>query len=192
MGGWMSAVGDCTDVGKDREGERKMNEQANAIVRNHTGWAMAAAFIPLPLVDSAALVGVELDMLRALTKCCGLPWREHVGKQAVGVAVATTVGSTVWGSAAKLIPGAGWAAVGAVQMVIAGTVCYALGKAYHLSLEKGGEFDVEEFRRTFKEYKKEGRKVARELLNDVRAGKYGRPGRRARAVQSVEAPSQTG
>jgi uncharacterized protein (DUF697 family) len=50
-----------------------MGKQANTIVRNHTGWAMVAAFIPLPIVDSAALVGVELDILRALTKCYDLP-----------------------------------------------------------------------------------------------------------------------
>jgi hypothetical protein len=55
------------------EGEQDMGKQANTIVRNHTGWAMVAAFIPLPIVDSAALVGVELDILRALTKCYDLP-----------------------------------------------------------------------------------------------------------------------
>ncbi|MGD8399115.1 MAG: hypothetical protein PVG11_09685, partial [Anaerolineae bacterium] len=129
--------------------------------------------------DSTALVGIEIDMLRALTKCHGLLWREHMGKQAIGVAAATTIGATAWSSAAKLIPGAGWAAAGAAQMVIAGTVCYALGRAYHASLEKGGEFDVDEFKRAFKAYKEEGKQVASQLLNDVKAGKYGRIRRRA-------------
>lgn len=158
-----------------------MDSQANAIIKKHTGLAMAAAFLPIPGADSATITLIEADMLRALTKCYGLQWSDHHAKQIVGVALATTVGTTIWSSAAKLIPGVGSAAAGAVQSVIAGSVCYALGKAYHMSIKKDGEFDLDDFKRNFKVYRKEGEKVARELLADVRAGKHGRLGRRARA-----------
>ena len=46
----------------------EIHDRANACIRNHTGIAMAAAVIPIPVADVGAITAVEIDMLRGLTK----------------------------------------------------------------------------------------------------------------------------
>jgi uncharacterized protein DUF697 len=43
-------------------------------------WSGAAGFIPLPLVDIAAVWGVQLQMLRRLSEIYGVPFSENRGK----------------------------------------------------------------------------------------------------------------
>lgn len=146
----------------------KITKRANAVIRNHTLFAMAAAIVPVPVADIGAITAVEIDMLRALTKVYGLKWSENIGKQAVGIAAAATVGSGIWASALKAIPGLGTLLGGAVQMTIAGTVCYALGVTYQTHLETGGElFDKEKFVAEMKKHLEEGKTVADDLKKHV-------------------------
>lgn len=151
----------------------EITKRANSTIRNHTAFAMTAAIVPVPVADIGAITAVEIDMLRALTKIYGLKWSDSFGKQAVGIAAAATVGTGIWASVAKLIPGLGTIVAGVIQMGIAGTVCYALGKTYQMHLETGGEvFDKETFEDEMKKHMKEGKKVADELKDDVKKGKY--------------------
>ena len=147
--------------------------RANSTIRNHTGFAMAAAVVPVPVADIGAITAVEIDMLRALTKIYGLNWSDGLGKQAVGIAAAATVGTGIWASICKFIPGIGSYVGGAIEMSIAGSVCFALGKTYQKHLESGGEvFDKATFEAEMKEHMKEGKKVANNLKKDVRSGKF--------------------
>ena len=153
----------------------ELTKRANNSIRNHTGFAMAAAIVPVPVADVGAITLVEIDMLRALTKIYGLKWSENIGKQAIGIAAAVTIGTTIWASAAKFIPGLGTVVGGAIQMGIAGSVCWALGKAYQKHLESGGEvFDKKSFEEELRAHVKEGKKVAKELKKDAKSGKYGK------------------
>lgn len=152
-----------------------ITSRADSTIRNHTGFAMAAAVIPVPIADLGAITLVETDMLRALTKIYGLKWSDGFGKQAVGIAAAVTIGTGIWASVLKFIPGMGTMFGGTIQMTIAGTVCYALGKAYQKHLETGGEvFDKETFEAEMKGHMKEGKKVAKDLKDDVKKGEHGK------------------
>jgi len=135
---------------------------------------MAAAVIPIPVADIGAISAVELDMMRSLGNIYGLAWHEGIGKKALGIGGAAMTGQAIW-SAVKLIPGLGTVVGGIGQMIVAGTVCYALGKAYQAYLESGGgEFDHDSFSADLDSFKDEGRRVANELKDDVRAGKFDR------------------
>ena len=96
-----------------------ITDRANATIRNHTAFAMAAAIIPVPIADIGAITAVEIDMLRALTKIYGLKWSDNIGKQAVCIAAAATTGTLVWASVVKFLPGLGTVVGGAIQMIIA-------------------------------------------------------------------------
>ena len=151
----------------------EIHDRANAIIRNHTGIAMAAAIIPIPVADIGAITAVEIDMLRALTKIYGLNWSENLGKQAVGIGAACIIGPGLWGAAVKFIPGLGAIIGGAIQMTIAGSVCFALGKAYQEHLESGGEvIDKTTFTKALKAHLDEGKKVANSMKKEVKDGKY--------------------
>ncbi|MBP7562293.1 MAG: DUF697 domain-containing protein [Candidatus Cloacimonetes bacterium] len=150
-----------------------LHEKSNACIRNHTGFAMAAAVIPVPVADIGAITAVEIDMMRALTKIYGLNWSENIGKQALGIASAAMAGTGIWGSLIKFMPGVGSIVGGMIQMSVAGTVCYALGKTYQLHLETGGEvFNPEVFATKMKEYIKEGKNIVKELKKNVKNGEY--------------------
>ncbi len=150
-----------------------ITERADASIRNHVGFAMTAAIVPVPVADIGAITAVEIDMLRALTKIYGLDWKEGLALKAVGIAAAIAVGTGIWASALKILPGIGTVAGGAIQMGIAGTVCYALGKTYQQHLESGGEvFNAETFKAEMKEHMKNGKKVVQEMKDDVKKGNY--------------------
>lgn len=151
----------------------EIHDRANACIRNHTGIAMAAAVIPIPVADVGAITAVEIDMLRGLTKIYGLKWSENLGKQAVGIGAAIAIGTGVWASVVKIVPGVGSLIGGAIQMTIAGSVCFALGKAYQTHLESGGEvIDEESFKKAIKDHLAEGKRIAKEMKQDVKDGKY--------------------
>jgi uncharacterized protein (DUF697 family) len=151
----------------------KITERANATIRNHTGFAMAAAVVPIPFADVGAITAVEIDMLRSLTKIYGLTWSENLGKQAVGTAAAVMIGTGIWGSVVKFIPGLGSVVGGLIQMSIAGSVCYALGIAYKTHLDTGGDvFDKTKFEKDIKDHLSEGKNYANSIKHDVKNGKY--------------------
>jgi len=151
----------------------EITQRANSSIRNHTLFAMTAAVVPVPVADIGAITAVEIDMIRALTKIYGLKWNENIGKQAVGIAAAATTGSGIWASLIKIFPGIGTVVGGAIQMTIAGAVCYAVGKAYQKHLETGGEvFNKDTFEEEMKKHIKEGKKVAKELKKGIKEVKY--------------------
>lgn len=147
-----------------------ITDRANRCIRNHVGFAMTAAVIPVPMADVTAITAVEGDMLRALNKIYGRKWLDGKGKQILGILAAATVGPAAWASFAKVVPGVGTVVGGGAQMVLAGSLCFALGKAYQGHLESGGEvFDADTFKEEMKRHMKEGKRVARSMKKDVQA-----------------------
>jgi len=57
---------------KVAEAQNVPGEDAGKIVRNHVLGSMGVGLIPMPLVDLAALTGVQLNMLRRLAKEYGI------------------------------------------------------------------------------------------------------------------------
>ena len=66
------AAADMTDSPRD--------ELASHLVDRLSLWSGAAGLIPVPLVDMAAVGGVQLHMLRRLSQIYGVPFSENRGK----------------------------------------------------------------------------------------------------------------
>ena len=57
---------------------------AQKIVEKHIWYAAGAGLIPVPLVDMAAITGINLNMIKALSAHYGVEFKEDRGKAIVG------------------------------------------------------------------------------------------------------------
>lgn len=147
-----------------------ITDRADRCIRKHVGYAMAAAVIPVPVADATAIGLVENSMLKSINKIYGRKWREGKLRQIMGIVGAKMVGPTAWASFAKAVPGIGTWVGGSAQMVLAGSICFALGKAYQGHIENGNEdVDADTFKEEMKRHMKEGKGVARSMKKDVQA-----------------------
>lgn len=53
---------------------------AQRIIRHHAAMCAAASFIPMPIVGSIAITGVQLDMLSDLSRLYGVPFAQDTGR----------------------------------------------------------------------------------------------------------------
>ncbi|MFQ3651477.1 MAG: DUF697 domain-containing protein [Gemmataceae bacterium] len=116
--------------------------------------AATAGAVPVPLVDTALLAGVQSAMLHQLAKLYGQPLtRERLAELAAALGIGF-VGRQVARSLIKFIPVVG-SAVGAVSgAVLAGASTYALGKAfcrYYRAVLDGKAPDPQELKRYYQE-----------------------------------------
>ena len=67
-------------TGSDLTGmtEEERDQVASKLVDRFSLWSGAAGLIPIPLVDMAAVGGVQLQMLRRLSEIYGVPFSEAV------------------------------------------------------------------------------------------------------------------
>ena len=141
--------------------EPTRTEKAMAVVKQHAWWSVGAGILPLPLIDMAALVGVELRMLSKLSEIYEVPFKENRVKGVVttllGTVVSTSVGASL-GSLVKFVPLVGTLATIAAVPGMYSAVTYALGRVFMTHFEAGGTFldcDAEKMRAYFvAEYEK--------------------------------------
>jgi len=144
-------------------------QRANSVVKNRVLVSAGVGLIPVPLVDLAALTGIQLDMLRVLAKLYGIPFRKDVGKSIIAslvggvgsVAMTPTLSSFI-----KAIPLIGQT-TGVVTMSIVGAAAtYAIGKVFIQHFEAGGtllNFNPEKVKDYFAEQYKKGEKIVSEV-----------------------------
>ena len=117
--------------------------QAQDTVKKYMYWSMGAGLIPIPVVDLAAVTGIQIKMIAALAKQYGLPFSHDTGKallgSIVGGAVPAAAGPTAV-SLAKGLPLIGQAAGAAAMPAVAGASTYAVGKVFIQHFESGGTF----------------------------------------------------
>lgn len=144
-----------------------LQEQGSKVIRNHVIVSMGVGLVPIPIVDFVGITGVQLNMLRKLSKIYEVPFSEHKVKNIVsslvGGGISVPVGVAVF-SLVKMIPVVG-TSIGAVSMpVTAGAVTYAVGKVFIQHFASGGTFltfDPEKVRDYYEEMLKEGKTVAK-------------------------------
>jgi uncharacterized protein (DUF697 family) len=118
-------------------------EQALAVVEGFLPWAAGAGVVPLPGIDMALIMGVQLRMLAKLSEVYAVPFKEQAAKSVVATLLATLVQNTVLGGlglALKSMPVLG-SLLGIVVLpavAVAGT--FALGKVFITHFEAGGTF----------------------------------------------------
>ncbi len=154
--------------------EVSVQAQAETITNKYVTWAMGAGLIPIPLVDLAAIVGVQVKMLSEISKVYGVEFSENRGKSIVASLVgglgATTTAAGIAGSFAKLIPGVGSLFGIATLPVISSAITYAVGKVFVQHFESGGTFltfDCEGTRDAFVQEFKTGKAKLGEVADSL-------------------------
>jgi len=143
--------------------DAQRDEQATKLVDRFSLWSGAAGLIPIPLVDIAAVGGVQLQMLRKLSEIYGVPFTENRGKSIIAslagslipASAATTTAMGV-SSAMKFIPGIGSAVAALTMPVFSAGATYAIGKAFIQHFASGGtllDFNPPDYREFIKAQK---------------------------------------
>ncbi|WP_256445802.1 YcjF family protein [Skermanella sp. TT6] len=148
--------------------ERVMSNEritdANKLVSRYALWAAGGGLIPVPTLDIAAIVAVQIKMVSDLSKLYGVPFSQDRAKTVVsaligGVLPGALAGGSlaVLGTVIKLIPIVGTAVGMAVSSGFAYALTQAVGKVFVLHYETGGSllnFEPEKVRSHFeKEFK---------------------------------------
>ena len=136
---------------------------ASELVDRLSLWSGAAGLLPIPLVDVAAVGGVQLYMLRKLSEIYGVPFPDNLGKSVIAslagsvlpASTAVTTTMTV-GSMLKALPGVGWA-IGALTMpALSAGATYIIGKVFIQHFASGGtllDFNPPDYREFIKSQK---------------------------------------
>lgn len=145
-------------------------EQVKKTIRNYMIGSMAAGLIPAPVLDLAAVTGIQLKMIHSIARKYEIPFSEEWGKATIGSLInglgVFPVAVGVFGSLVKIIPIVG-TITGALSFpLMAGATTWAIGKVYVQHFEAGGNmlnFNPEKMKAYFKQAYEEGKLVAEEL-----------------------------
>src|SRR5712691_7290147 len=139
--------------------DEQRDEAASKLVDRFSLWSGAAGLVPIPLVDVAAVGGVQLQMLRRLSEIYGVPFSDNLGKSVIAslagsvIPASTAVGV---GSFMKALPGVG-TAIGAITMpVVSAGATYLIGKVFIQHFASGGtllDFNPPDYREFIKAQK---------------------------------------
>ena len=132
------------------------DERASQLVDRLSLWSAAAGFIPLPLVDMAAVGGVQLHMLRRLSEVYEIPFSKNLGKSilsSLAGAVIPASTATTAASITKGVPIVG-TAIGALTMpAVSAGATWIIGKVFIKHFASGGtllDFNPPDYREFIK------------------------------------------
>ena len=136
--------------------DARRDEVASQLVDRLALWSGAAGLIPLPVVDLAAVGGVQLYMLRRLSEIYGVPFSENRGKSVLaslaGAVLPFTTATTI-GGLAKFFPVIG-TAIGQLTMAgVSAPATWVIGKVFIQHFASGGtllDFNPPDYREFIK------------------------------------------
>jgi uncharacterized protein (DUF697 family) len=162
-----------------QEGDRETTpptpskEKLDKLLRYHVWSAIGVGLVPLPLVDLAALTGVQVNLIRKLANAYGIPFLQDTVKNILSSLVGSTlpviVAPGVAASVAKFIPIFGQTAGVVTMPIIGGAATYAVGKVFIQHFASGGTFltfKPEKVKEYYQEMFTEGKKVAADLKKE--------------------------
>jgi len=140
--------------------------QAKNIVKNHMLGAMGAGMIPFPVIDAAAVSGVQLKMLHSLSRHYDISFMENRAKAFIAVLIGgigpSALAFGALGMLLKTLPGIG-AFLGIIKMsAFSAASVYAVGMVFIQHFESGGtflDFKPEKVNRYYVQKFQEGRKI---------------------------------
>jgi len=142
------ATAEMTDSARD--------ELALQLVDRLSLWSGAAGLIPLPLVDVAAVGGVQFYMLRRLSEIYGVPFSDNRGKSILASVAGAVIPASASTSVIKSLPGIG-TVIGALTMpVVSAGATWVIGKLFIQHFASGGtllDFNPSDYREFIKEQK---------------------------------------
>lgn len=144
------------------------NRQSSAqtLVRKHMVAAMALSAVPVPILDVAALTGIQLNLLSNLSALHGVAFNRESGKSILVALLGGSLPTTalMWlSSLSKAVPGIGTLTGGVSLSATAGAVTYAIGQVFIRHFEAGNalqDFDAKQQRSHFQNALKEGLAMA--------------------------------
>ncbi len=148
------------------------NESAEMIIKNHMVWSMGAGFIPVPLLDFAAVSYIQLDMIRQLAKIYEIDFKETEGKAVITSITSAGLAKAGAARAVKFIPIIGTYLGGVATAVLSGASTYALGHAFKRHFDKGGTFldiDLNSLKKMYTEKFEKGKEVAENYSREQNA-----------------------
>jgi uncharacterized protein (DUF697 family) len=132
-------------------------EQADLIVKKYMNWSFVGGLIPIPLVDLAAVSGIQVKMLYDLAKLYDVQFKTQAAQSAIasllGSVVPSVVTNTALGAGLKFIPIVG-TTLGVITMpALSLASTYAIGRIFTTHFETGGtllDFDAAKVREHFR------------------------------------------
>jgi uncharacterized protein (DUF697 family) len=116
-------------------------ELASRLVGRFATWSGVAGFVPLPLLDIAAIAALQVEMLRRISKIYDVSFSENRGKAvvaAIGGGLIPAASSMGAASALKFVPVLGMLADVFIMPALSAGATYAIGKAFIQHFESGG------------------------------------------------------
>jgi uncharacterized protein (DUF697 family) len=148
----------------DLQGELR-RLQCDMTIAKHVTASVGAGFIPVPIVDFAAVTAVQVDMVYRLCKIYGVDF----SKEAARTAIVTLIGASLPGlqarflsSGLKLIPGVGTILGMVATPTVSGAATYAVGRVFVQHLETGGSllnFDASKMKEQFERALQQGKNM---------------------------------
>ncbi len=138
----------------------RKRERAEKAIKTATGAATTAGASPIPFSDAAILVPLQIGMMASIAVTYGVPLERSTAASLAATAAATTAGRSLVTNMIKFVPGAGTMVAAPISATVAGTVTYAMGRAWLRVCERlsrgelgavGGALDGEAVRKVFLE-----------------------------------------
>jgi uncharacterized protein (DUF697 family) len=164
------------DVGSTPDASRSMRLlMANNKVKNYVIAASGVGLVPVPLLDLAAIMGIQVDLMRSLCKLYEVPFQENLVRSLLTALVGgagAVVAMTALSSLAKAIPVLGSVAGSAALSASAAGVTYATGQVFIDHFEAGGtlsNFDLSKAKQAFKDKVNQGTDYVKSLTSSKNA-----------------------
>lgn len=139
--------------------------EALEIVKKYAYGGTAAALIPIPLVDLAAVLALQLAMARKLAELYEVEFVENAARSLIIslVGLGTSYGTfPILNSLVKVVPVMGQLSGAVSSSVLGGASTYAVGRVLIQHFDSGGTFltlDPEKVRDFYEEALESGQKV---------------------------------
>ena len=149
--GFSVSADEVTDIAA---AERK--GRARKLVERFSLWSGVAGLLPVPMLDLAAVAGVQLQMLRRLSQIYDIPFSKNRGKAILASFAGTMIpASTGLGvaSMAKTVPVAGTAIGALTAPALSVGATYVIGMAFIEHFASGGtllDFEPPDYREFIK------------------------------------------
>lgn len=146
----------------------EMRDRVDSIIRKHVLWASGAGLIPIPFADVAAVAGVQVSMLRDITRL----YKSELSEADLQNFITALTGgmlARLGASAVKAIPGLGTLLGGASMSIMSGASTYGVGRVARNHLEANGNLkgvDLEKAKREYSQSYESGKAYVSKLKDD--------------------------
>lgn len=134
-------------------------QSAMATVYRYSALSAATGLIPVPLVDMAGFMAMQLMMLKKLCSLYNIPFDSQRSKSAIAILASGLSSTYLAASSTKLVPFIGAFSIAAMPAVN-GAFSYAVGRVFIQHFESGGtflDFDPDKVRGYFNEQFRAGK-----------------------------------